>query len=139
MRTVNRSVLIVGVAMLYAGTAAAVSAEDWGVQFGPVGGGPAASGSGAGYDHSFIREWQANPPKGYATVSAANIAATKAAIARYDGIVQRGGFAPVPEWKWSRASPMLPWPLCASGSWHQAISRMIRASRTTSAPSSKPE
>ncbi len=97
MRTVIRSLLIVGVAVLYAATPAAVFAEDWGFQFGPVGGGPAASGGGgAGYDHSFIREWQANPPKGYATVSAANIAATKAAIARYDGIVQGGGFAPVP-------------------------------------------
>jgi peptidoglycan hydrolase-like protein with peptidoglycan-binding domain len=99
VRTVIRWVLIVGAAMVYAGTPAEVFAEDWGFQFGPVGGGPAVpgAGGGAGYDHSFIREWQANPPKGYATVSTANITATKAAIGRYEAIVQRGGFAPVPE------------------------------------------
>ena len=99
MRAAIRSALIVGAVIGFAGSAATAFAEDWGIQFGPVGGGPAASGNAgnAGYDHSFIREWQANPPKGFATVSKANLAATKAAIERYDAIVQRGGFTAVPE------------------------------------------
>jgi murein L,D-transpeptidase YcbB/YkuD len=68
-----------------------------GIEFGPVGGGPAAAGGGASYDREFVREWQSNPPKGYPTVSKANLAPTKAAIARYEQIVQQGGFTPIPE------------------------------------------
>ena len=43
------------------------------------------------------REWQANPPKGYPTLSKANLAPTKAAIARYEEIVAEGGFPLVPD------------------------------------------
>ncbi len=65
------------------------------ISFGPV-------GEGAGevnrtYDRSFIREWQSNPPKGYPTASKANLEPTKAAIARYEEIVARGGFPLVPD------------------------------------------
>ena len=38
--------------------------------------------NGAGYDRSFIQDWEANPPKGYPTISN-NIEPTKAAIDRY--------------------------------------------------------
>lgn len=48
-------------------------------------------------DRSFIREWEANPPKGFATLSKSNIEPTKAAIKLYSEIVARGGWAPVPE------------------------------------------
>lgn len=58
--------------------------------------GPPSYGSST-YDRTFIREWEANPPKGYATLAAANIEATKAAIRRYEGIVKGGGWKPVPE------------------------------------------
>src|SRR5262245_2556939 len=34
-------------------------------------------------DRAFIKEWEATPPKGYPTLSPANVAATKAAIKRY--------------------------------------------------------
>jgi len=65
------------------------NAQD-GVRFGPVGEGPAQYNSG--YDRTFIREWQQNPPKGFATLSKTNLAPTKAAIARYEEIVANGGF-----------------------------------------------
>lgn len=48
------------------------------------------------YDREFIREWEANPPKGFATLSKSNIEPTKAAIKRYTDIVAAGGWAPVP-------------------------------------------
>jgi murein L,D-transpeptidase YcbB/YkuD len=75
--------------------AAAPSAAQDGLRFGPVGEGPAQYNSG--YDRSFIREWQANPPKGYPTLSKANLAPTKAAVARYQAIVAAGGFPVMPE------------------------------------------
>lgn len=53
--------------------------------------------SAAAVDREFIREWEANPPKGYPTLSAANIAATKEAIARYQNIVAKGGWPLLPE------------------------------------------
>ena len=65
------------------------------IQFGPVGEGPSTYTSGD--DRSFIKEWQANPPKGYPTLSKANLAPTKAAIARYEEIVAKGGFPLVPD------------------------------------------
>lgn len=43
-------------------------------------------------DREFVREWEANPVKGYATLSRANIAATKAAIKRYQAIAAEGGW-----------------------------------------------
>jgi murein L,D-transpeptidase YcbB/YkuD len=82
--------------LVVAAIAAAVSAaaaQD--LRFGPVGEGP--SSGAASYDRSFIREWQANPPKGFPTVSAANLAPTKAAVARYKQIVENGGFVAVTE------------------------------------------
>lgn len=51
------------------------------------------------YDRTFIREWEANPPRGYPTVSPANIEPMKAAIKRYAAIVQDGGWKRVPEVK----------------------------------------
>ena len=82
-----------GIALLI-GAAASASAQD-SLRFGPVGEGPAQYNSG--YDRSFIREWQANPPKGYPTLSKANLAPTKAAVARYEEIVATGGFPLIPE------------------------------------------
>ena len=49
------------------------------------------------YDRDFVREWEARPPKGFPTLAAANIEATKAAIKRYTDIVARGGWQPIPD------------------------------------------
>lgn len=69
-------------------------AQDF-LRFGPVGEGPAEVNRS--YDRSFVREWQSNPPKGYPTLASANLAPTKAAIARYEEIVSRGGFPLMPD------------------------------------------
>lgn len=51
------------------------------------------------YDRSFIREWEANPPRGYPTISPNNIEPMKAAIKRYAAIVKNGGWKPIPDIK----------------------------------------
>ena len=72
---------------------AAAQSTAW-IQFGPVGDGPGSTNS---YDPDFVREWEANPPKGYATLSKANIDATKLAVQRYTDIVAQGGWPQIPE------------------------------------------
>ncbi|MDX2156353.1 MAG: L,D-transpeptidase family protein [Hyphomicrobiaceae bacterium] len=49
------------------------------------------------YDHSFARQWEANPPKGFPTLAPGNIAAMKVAITRYTLIVERGGWPTLPD------------------------------------------
>jgi L,D-transpeptidase YcbB len=77
-----------------------------------IGGAPATAGDENGWpkfpgsayasqsdpaDKAFIKEWEATPPKGYPTLSPANVAAMKVAIRRYTDIVAAGGWRPVPE------------------------------------------
>ena len=49
------------------------------------------------YDHSFAKQWEANPPKGFPTLSPENVNAMKAAIKRYTEIVDRGGWKQIPD------------------------------------------
>ena len=63
------------------------------IQMGPVGDGPGNLTT----DREFIKQWEGNPPPGFPTLASANIAATKAAIKRYDEIVKAGGWGVVPE------------------------------------------
>lgn len=49
------------------------------------------------HERDFSRQWEANPPKGYATLSKANIKATKIAIRRYKMIVKGGGWPRIPK------------------------------------------
>src|SRR5690606_16149960 len=51
------------------------------------------------YDRTFVREWEANPPRGYPTISPNNIEPMKAAIKRYAAIVESGGWKPLPDLK----------------------------------------
>jgi L,D-transpeptidase YcbB len=46
-------------------------------------------------DRAFVKEWEATPPKGFPTVSAAN-AATKSAVTYYKAIAARGGWRQIP-------------------------------------------
>ena len=48
-------------------------------------------------DKEFIKEWEATPPKGYPTLSPANLPAMKAAIKRYTEIVAAGGWPTLPD------------------------------------------
>ena len=49
------------------------------------------------YDQSFAREWEANPPKGFPTLSRENLNAMKDAIKRYADVVAAGGWKTVPD------------------------------------------
>ena len=62
--------LIAGIFLLIGAAAPARSAD---CSSGRSARGPRTTTSG--YDRSFIKEWQANPPKGYPTLSKANLAA----------------------------------------------------------------
>jgi murein L,D-transpeptidase YcbB/YkuD len=48
-------------------------------------------------DREFIKEWEATPPRGYPTLSPANLPALRAAIQRYTAIAAAGGWERVPE------------------------------------------
>jgi murein L,D-transpeptidase YcbB/YkuD len=51
----------------------------------------------APYDASFAKQWEANPPKGFPTLSPDNITAMKAAIKRYTAVVEGGDWKAVPD------------------------------------------
>ena len=51
---------------------------------------------GQQFDRSFVQHWEANPPRGYPTLSKKNQAAMRAAVKRYAGIVKRGGWQKTP-------------------------------------------
>jgi L,D-transpeptidase YcbB len=84
-----------GSAIMLAAASASTLAQD--IQFGPAGDGPGAARTDGGYDREFVKEWQTNPPKGFPTLSKANVAATKAAVDRYTQIAEAGGFIPLPD------------------------------------------
>lgn len=97
IRLIRRLFTAGGCVLLALAIGAPARAQDGGVGalqsalFGPP------PGSNSTYDREFIREWEANPPKGFPTISKANIEPTKAAIKVYSDIVARGGWAPVPQ------------------------------------------
>lgn len=88
------------------GTAASAQGMAW-IPSGPVGDGSRPVDT---YDREFVREWEANPPKGFPTVSKNNIEPTKAAIKRYSDIVAAGGWAPLPaeEMRSGESYPAIP-------------------------------
>ena len=49
------------------------------------------------FDHSAAKQWEANPPKGFPTLSPENLNALKAAIKRYEGVVEKGGWRALPD------------------------------------------
>ncbi len=50
-------------------------------------------------NREFVRDWEASPPKGHPTLSAANIGPLKAAIKQYQEIADKGGWEPIPDFK----------------------------------------
>jgi len=69
-------------------------ANDSWLSFGPVDGGGAGD---IATEREQLKELERNPPAGYPTLAAANIEATKAAIVRYERIVEAGGWIAVPD------------------------------------------
>ncbi|MCB1546746.1 MAG: L,D-transpeptidase family protein [Hyphomicrobiaceae bacterium] len=57
---------------------------------------PGTSTPHYGYDREFAREWEANPPRGYPTLSPDNLGPLKAAIKRYKAVVAAGGWRTIP-------------------------------------------
>lgn len=75
---------------------AAAQSFGW-INFGPTGNdAPGSSLSTNPTDPDFVREWEANPPKGFATLAKANIEATKMAVRQYLMIVSNGGWPQLP-------------------------------------------
>lgn len=90
-RGMGPGVALLGVLVSVIPSTAGAQDMDW-LRFGPQ----STGAVNAAYDREFIRDWESNPPKGFATISAANIKPTQAAIKRYEEIVKRGGWQPVP-------------------------------------------
>lgn len=117
-RRLGQMLCIVTAALALAGNAEANDNNSW-LQFGPSGESTINASSASTYDRSFIREWEANPPKGYPTLSGANIEATKQAIKRYEEIVNSGG------WPTIEASELQPG---ANGPAVAALNARLKAS-----------
>jgi L,D-transpeptidase YcbB len=75
----------------------AAAAQDGGLWTRFPGSAYASQDRGDPADRSFVKEWEATPPKGYPTLSRGNLAPMKAAIRRYTEIVAAGGWRPLPE------------------------------------------
>lgn len=76
-----------------AGSGARANDMSW-LTFGPVDGGGI---SDPAHERQALRELERNPPPGFPTLAPANVAATKAAIRRYEQIVAAGGWNTVPD------------------------------------------
>lgn len=93
-KRVNRATLgIICAAALAASATGAAQANDNWLTFGPVDGGGA---SDPATEREKLRDLERNPPPGFPTLASANVAATQAAISRYEQIVAQGGWKPVP-------------------------------------------
>ncbi|MCC7253507.1 MAG: L,D-transpeptidase family protein [Hyphomicrobium sp.] len=90
----GRRIGAVAVAFLFSGGAAFAMDDFWNLTFGPPGGG---GNSSHVTEREMLKELERNPPPGFPTLSPANVAATKAAIARYERIVAAGGWNMVPD------------------------------------------
>jgi murein L,D-transpeptidase YcbB/YkuD len=87
--------MCVAAILVVAGTAEALAHD--GQSWMPWSQNSTTSAVGQTYDHTFARQWEANPPKGFPTLSRDNLAAMKAAIQRYTDIVGNGGWPTLPD------------------------------------------
>jgi len=83
-------------------TAPPASAQQPGWMRAAFGGGSDVSDVGS---RDFGRRWEANPPRGYPTLSPDNIAPMKAAIERYKRIVRNGGWKKIPKFNLKAGYP----------------------------------
>ena len=93
--------VIAAAALILAGglmPAQAQSSEDWSRMFGP------AYASNDYSERQLIKEWEANPEKGFATLSPNNVWPMKSAIIRYTAIVAKGGWRSLPDVKLEQGS-----------------------------------
>ena len=100
MPSLPRNLILNGLCLLAAGLGLAVAAPSAKAQDTALFNnlfGQSTGGSTNTYDREYIKEWEINPPKGFATISKSNIEPTKAAIQRYGDIVSKGGWGTIPE------------------------------------------
>ena len=91
-RTAAAAILAVSLASAIVIDRAAATDDSW-----PRFPGSAYGSQSEPTDKEFIKEWEAAPPKGYPTLSPANLPAMKAAIKRYTEIVAAGGWPILPD------------------------------------------
>ena len=77
--------------------ALASEGNQWSYGFGQPAAGISGGPTQQSFDQSFAREWEANPPKGFPTLSRENLNAMKDAIKRYADVVAAGGWKTVPD------------------------------------------
>ena len=98
MSTIDR-IRVIGAAVLALAASASATAPAWAeeqlwMRFGSQ---QASTSSDQPFDHSLAKQWEANPPKGFPTLSAQNIKALTAAIKHYAAVVERGGWGTLPD------------------------------------------
>ena len=74
-----------------------IAEGDAGTSWIRLGGQSYEQATNSSYDRSYAQRWEANPPRGYPTISKKNIAPTRAAIKRYAKFVQGGGWKTIPK------------------------------------------
>jgi L,D-transpeptidase YcbB len=90
--TASTAALAISVSALSSDRALAL--DDW-MQFGDK---PGSTWSQP-FDRSFVRRWESQPRRGYATLSRENLEPTRAAIRQYADTVKRGGWPRIPDVK----------------------------------------
>jgi L,D-transpeptidase YcbB len=88
--------MVLGAVTQAAGPAAAQSENNWA-------NGPSYASNDLS-DRQLIKEWEANPEKGFPTVSRNNVWPMKAAVIRYTAVVAKGGWRQLPEAKLEQGS-----------------------------------
>jgi murein L,D-transpeptidase YcbB/YkuD len=92
----RRTIISAAVMFVAVGCPVAAFAQDGAMSWARFNGQPLNPVSSRAHDRAFVQKWEANPPRGYPTLSRDNIAPTKAAIKRYRAIVKDGGWAKIP-------------------------------------------
>lgn len=93
---ISRSVVGAALLSMAIGVPVSAQAQDGTMSWARFNGQPYDRVASQLHDRAFVKKWEANPPRGYPTLSRKNIEPTKAAIKRYQAIVKGGGWAKIP-------------------------------------------
>jgi len=92
--TIAASAMVAALSVPMLASERAVALDNW-MQFGDK---PGSSWSQP-FDRSFVRRWESQPRRGYATLSEKNVEPTRRAIKQYQQIVSNGGWKRIPDVK----------------------------------------
>ncbi len=93
-KTLTASIAALAISVSAMSSDRAVALDGW-MQFGDK---PGSTWSQP-FDRSFVKRWESQPSRGYATLSRENLEPTRAAIRRYADIVKNGGWPRIPDVK----------------------------------------